>query len=180
MSIYFIADTHFSQQRTLDKSKRPFANVKEMDLTMLLNWNKTVKPNDIVYMLGDIGIMDILPLLNGRKILVKGNYERNLPELLEGHEDQFEEIYEFTHEIDIEYEGKEYHITLAHEPQRVKDIKLDETNLSLFGHIHKLCMIKSYGICVSADAHNFTPLSLDDVMYYHNCILNYYDDNVFY
>ena len=180
MSIYFIADTHFSQEKSWLKSKRPFSNVREMDLMMMMNWNNVVKSEDIVYVLGDVGVMDLLPLLNGRKILIKGNYERNLPELLEGHEDQFDEIYEFIHDIQVEHEGKEYNITLTHEPSRVKDRVLDETHIVLFGHIHKLCMIKKYGICVSADAHNFTPISLNDILYYHNCILNYYDDNVFY
>lgn len=180
MSVYFIADCHFGQEKSMLKSKRPFKNVNEMDMRMLMNWNRTVKEEDIVYVLGDVGIMNVLPLLNGKKILIKGNYERNLPELLEGHEDQFEEIYEFIHEIKLCHEGKEYNVTLTHEPSRVKDRVLDETHIVLFGHIHKLCMIKKYGICVSADAHNFTPISLNDILYYHNCILNYYDDNVFY
>ena len=180
MSVYFIADCHFGQEQSMLKSKRPFKNVNEMDMSMLMNWNRTVKEEDIVYILGDVGIMNVLPLLNGKKILIKGNYERNLPGLLEGHEDQFEEIYEFIHEIKICHEGKEYNVTLTHEPSRVKDRVLDENNVVLFGHIHKLCMIKPYGICVSADAHNFTPISFEDVLYYHNCILNYYDENVFY
>ena len=180
MSVYFIADCHFNQERTLKLSKRPFNSVKEMDLVMMINWNNVVKPEDTVYILGDFGIMDILPLLNGKKILIKGNYERNLPELLEGHEEEFEEIHEFIHTININYNDNDYEITLTHEPSRVKDMKLSDNKIVLFGHIHKLCMIKPYGICVSADAHNFTPLSLEDVMYYHHCILNYYDENVFY
>lgn len=179
-NIWFIADTHFGQERSLRNSKRPFNNVKEMDLIMLMNWNKVVKPEDTVYVLGDVGVMEILTLLNGKKILIKGNYERNLPELLEGHEDQYDEIYEFIHDIKVEHDGKEYNITMTHEPSRVKDRVLDENTIVLFGHIHKLCMVKPYGLCVSADAHNFTPIGLDDVLYYHNCILNYYDENVFY
>ena len=178
--LYFIADCHFSQQRTLEMSRRPFKNVKEMDLIMLMNWNSVVKPNDTVYILGDVGYMDILPLLNGKKILIKGNYERERHELLDGHEDQYEEIYDYIHEIDVKYKGKEYHISMAHEPSRVRDKVISETNLVCFGHIHKLCMVKRYGLCVSADAHNFTPLSLDDIIYYHDAILNYYDENVFF
>lgn len=178
--IYFIADCHFSQQRTLDKSRRPFNNVKEMDLTMLINWNRVVKPKDTVYILGDVGHMDILPLLNGKKILIKGNYEREKPELLNGHEEQYDEIYEYIHEIDIDYKGEKYHITMTHEPFRVKDKIISKNNLVVYGHVHKLCMVKKYGLCVSADAHNFTPLGLDDVIYYHDAILNYYDENVFY
>lgn len=180
MSVYFIADTHFGQKRTLEKSKRPFSSVKEMDLIMYMNWNMTVKPEDTVYVLGDFGIMDILPLLNGKKILIKGNYERCKPELLEGHEDQFEEIHEFIHETKVVHEGKEYSLTMTHEPSRVRDKILDDKTLVCYGHIHKLCMVKKYGLCVSADAHNFSPLSLEDVIYYHKAILNYYDDDVFY
>ena len=180
MGIYFIADTHFSQERTLHKSKRPFANTKEMDLIMMMNWNMKVKPEDTVYVLGDVGYMDILPLLNGKKILIKGNYERKLPELLEGHEQEFAEIHDLVYNLKIEHENKIYNVFLAHEPMLVKDKVLDENTVVCFGHIHKLCMIKSYGLCVSADAHNFTPISFEDVLYYHNCILNYYDENVFY
>ena len=39
---------------------------------------------------------------------------------------------------------------------------------------------KSYGINVSSDCHNFTPIDLDTVKYYHNGIMNYFDDDVFY
>jgi calcineurin-like phosphoesterase family protein len=57
--------------------------------------------------------------------------------------------------------------------------KMSEDSFGLFGHIHKLCMIKSYGINVGADCHNFTPIDLDTVLFYHNAALHYYDENVF-
>ena len=103
-----------------------------------------------------------------------------LPELLEGHEQEFAEIHDLVYNLKIEHENKLYNVFLAHEPMLVKDKVLDENTVVCFGHIHKLCMIKPYGLCVSADAHNFTPISFEDVLYYHNCILNYYDENVFY
>jgi calcineurin-like phosphoesterase family protein len=180
MSIYFTADTHFSQERTLKLSKRPFKNIKEMDLTLLINWNKKVKPGDTVYHLGDFGLMNIRPLLNGKIILVKGNYEINIPELLQGYENYFEEIYENTHKISYVHNNKTFNITMAHEPSKVKNISISENDINLFGHIHKLCMIKPYGLCVSSDAHNFEPISLEDVLFYHNSILNFYNDDVFY
>lgn len=180
MSIYFTADTHFSQERTLNLSKRPFGNITEMDLTLLVNWNKKIKPTDTVYHLGDFGLMNIRPLLNGKIILIKGNYERNLPYLLEGYENFFDEIYEYIHKISYNYNDKIYNITMAHEPSRVKNIPISENDINIFGHIHKLCMIKPYGLCVSTDAHHFEPISLDDVLFYHNSILNFYNDDVFY
>ena len=180
MSIYFTADTHFSQERTLNLSKRPFNSVNEMDLTLLVNWNRKIKPTDTVYHLGDFGLMNIRPLLNGKIILIKGNYERNLPYLLEGYENYFDEIYDNIHSISYNHNGVDYNITMAHEPNKIKFMKISENSINLFGHIHKLCMVKPYGLCVSSDAHNFEPISLDDVLFYHSSILNYYDDNVFY
>ena len=55
---WFLADTHFGQQRTLELSKRPFINTYEMDLTMISNWNKNVRMQDTVYFLGDFGNYD--------------------------------------------------------------------------------------------------------------------------
>lgn len=178
--LWFTSDLHFSQQRTLDLSMRPFANVKEMDFIIMNNWNTLVKPEDTIFILGDFGVMKILPFLNGNKVLIKGNYERNLPGLLEGYENQFKEIYEEKHMIQVNKGGKEYIITMAHEPSRVKNIPIDDTHINLFGHVHKLCMVKPYGLNVGTDCHNYDPISLDRILIYHDAILNYYDEDVFY
>lgn len=75
MSTYFTSDTHFGSERTLELSKRPFASVKEMDDTMISNWNKIVTNNDYVYHLGDFGNYEVVPKLNGKITLIWGNYE---------------------------------------------------------------------------------------------------------
>ena len=82
--------------------------------------------------------------------------------------------------IQVNKNGKEYFITMAHEPSRVKNTPIDETHINLFGHVHKLCMIKPYGLNVGTDCHNYDPINLETVLTYHNAILNYYDEDVFY
>jgi len=62
-----------------------FSCVEEMDEVMIERWNARVKPNDKVYMLGDLGFgygskgeeaMDeTMPRLNGRKVLIPGNHD---------------------------------------------------------------------------------------------------------
>lgn len=52
--IYLTSDTHFSHANIIEYSKRPFANVDEMDEALVNNWNKVVTPKDIVYHLGDV------------------------------------------------------------------------------------------------------------------------------
>lgn len=177
VNTFFIGDTHFNQQRTLEMSKRPFNNVEEMNKVLINNWNSIVGKNDIVYHLGDFGDYRFRELLNGKIILIKGNYERSgFKEEFEKYSYYFDEIYEYKHEINID----KYHITMVHEPFRIKSNYIDETNINLFAHVHKLCMIKSYGICVSSDCHYFKPIDLDTILFYHNGLLHYYDNNVFY
>ena len=53
--IWFTSDTHFSSERTLELSKRPFKSVEEMDKILIENWNSVVGQNDTVYHIGDFG-----------------------------------------------------------------------------------------------------------------------------
>jgi calcineurin-like phosphoesterase family protein len=82
---YYTADTHFGHQLMLSETAcaRPFANVKEMDETLIRNWNSVVRPDDIVYHLGDFSmglgdpdrVRSIFNRLMGRKRLVLGNHD---------------------------------------------------------------------------------------------------------
>jgi len=55
--------------------------VFEMDETLIANWNSCVKPDDLVYHLGDFAISSaalnsVCSRLNGHKILIKGNHDK--------------------------------------------------------------------------------------------------------
>ena len=79
--IFFTADTHFNQQRTLDFSinRRIFKDLNEMNSVLIENWNNEVSDKDIVYHLGDFAKEPekVLPWLNGNITLIYGNYERD-------------------------------------------------------------------------------------------------------
>lgn len=72
--IYFIADTHFGDERIRRYENRPFADAGAMDRELIRRWNETVSPEDTVYVLGDWGRMDPTAL-HGRKYLVRGNHD---------------------------------------------------------------------------------------------------------
>ena len=77
---YYIADTHFGHDNIRRFSNRPFDSVEEMDKTIIENWNKKVKPDDDVYILGDFAYKGkdyryYLKQLNGHKHLVIGNHD---------------------------------------------------------------------------------------------------------
>lgn len=82
---FYTADTHFGHALMLSETAcaRPFTDTREMDETLIRNWNAVVRPEDIVYHLGDVffGMHDearcrsIFARLQGRKILILGNHD---------------------------------------------------------------------------------------------------------
>ena len=78
MAVFFTADTHFGDHRTINIQRRPFASVIEMDALLIANWNAVVGRDDEVWHLGDVArrpgdVPGLLERLNGRKHLIRGN-----------------------------------------------------------------------------------------------------------
>lgn len=157
--MYFIADTHFSEENIRLYENRPFENVAEMNCAIVQRWNDCVDQEDEVYVLGDFGADGqealILRQLNGRKFLVKGNHDVRANQYYR--DCGFEEVYD--HPIII----KDFWI-LSHEPLYVN------TNMpyaNLFGHVHNSPIFKTYSnqhYCVSVERINYTPISFDEIV----------------
>lgn len=83
---YFISDLHFSHELMLKiyPKTRNFKSVKEMNEYLISLWNDTIKPDDIVYNLGDFAFANddeterILKRLNGKHHLIFGNHDKRL------------------------------------------------------------------------------------------------------
>lgn len=85
-NIFFTSDMHFGHQNMIkfidyDGNRvRPFDTWEEADELMIENWNKVVKPEDKVYVLGDVCFNrnygdKIMPRLLGKKCLIRGNHD---------------------------------------------------------------------------------------------------------
>ena len=158
--IYFIADTHFGDDNIRRYENRPFEDIKEMDKTLISNWNNVVGPDDFVYILGDFGVENgdfrILSSLNGIKYLVKGNHDTNSNEYYR--KIGFKEVYD--HPIIIEGFW-----ILSHEPLYVNS---NMPYANIFGHVHNSPIIKDYSnqhFCVSCERINYSPIDFDDIKY---------------
>ena len=85
---YFISDLHFGHYNIIRYCNRPFSCVEEMDEQIIERWNKKVKPEDTVYILGDLALskskLQLVERLNGEKHLIIGNHDyHNLAEIKE-------------------------------------------------------------------------------------------------
>lgn len=82
-TVWLTGDTHFGHAGSISQSKRPFADVAEMDALLIEAWNAVVRPRDTVIHVGDFewghtpaGAAEIFGALRGRKHLIVGNHDR--------------------------------------------------------------------------------------------------------
>ena len=83
---YYIADTHFGHNNVIkydtNNGCKEFNSIEEHDNFIINNWNRRVKSEDTVCILGDFSWKNametkkILEELNGEKILIKGNHDK--------------------------------------------------------------------------------------------------------
>lgn len=129
---YYIADTHFGHFNIIRYDNRPFDSVEEMDAALIERWNNVVTNKDIVYILGDIGwykeeeMIQILNILNGHKVLVKGNHDGVSPRLARC----FDKVCDY-----LEIRDGEERVILSHYPIPFWNGQFKDT-VHLYGHVH--------------------------------------------
>lgn len=80
MNLY-ISGMHFGHKNVIGFDYRPFADVEEIDNYIMACWNSRVRPDDTVYIVGDIcypsqkGSEWYLRQLKRHKILILGNHD---------------------------------------------------------------------------------------------------------
>lgn len=176
MADFFTADTHYSSERTLQLSRRPFATVSEMDEAMILRTNAQCRFDDTMYHVGDFGNYRVVSRLVPKVILICGNYEYD--DINKHHSGDFTEFRRRLLRLgfkDVILNNMVVNdMWLNHFPnQRV------ESRFNLFGHIHRLQMVKRNGLNVGVDCHDYCPIDMHTVNFYRNFIESVCDDEVF-
>lgn len=155
MAIYITSDTHFGHTNIIKYCKRPFKSTKDMDKIIIKNWNKIVKPDDIIWHLGDFSLTgadrtrELVNLLNGYKILIVGNHDKK-PNKMKSY--GFDEVYHgirlydyklLTH-VPIFIEGM-LTINVGVDQWGFKPIPMPkEKRIILSGHVHEIWKVKGY------------------------------------
>lgn len=182
---WFTADTHFSQQRTLELSRRPFADVQSMDYEMISNWNKRVTMQDDVVHGGDFMDPDkvqtmlkpLLSLLNFKTLhWVLGNYDRKIKDLIvqitasTGRDIQL-------HDSSFKLATSKHSYVVVHEPNDF-EIDASPSDIILYGHIHGRSFAKRNGFDLGIDYHHYSPINIEQVEWFANA-MKYWDKNVY-
>lgn len=166
-AVFLTSDTHFGHlgvcrfmQNDGVTKLRPWDDPAEMDEEMVRRWNDTVRPKDKVYHLGDVVInrkaLKILGLLNGEKVLIKGNHDIF----------KLEEYTPFFKDV------RGYHVMngmiLSHIPLHPSALYRFGTNIH--GHTHSNRVINDSGeidpryYCVCVEQTDFRPILFEDAI----------------
>jgi calcineurin-like phosphoesterase family protein len=174
MTKYFTSDWHLNETRIGDFNPffRPFRSVQEQNYTIIGNMNEIVKPNDELYVLGDVamdekGIKLLDKIKCQNRTLVVGNYD----------EDKLEQLAKYFGRVEnsINLQLGDVNCYLNHYPTNYVN---DRFNIT--GHIHGLWKVKPNMVNVGVDAWHFRPVSEKEILFVHNAIQKgFYDGNVF-
>lgn len=166
-NVFLISDTHFRHAGSVkwlepDGSKtREFETSDEVDELMIENWNKTVKPVDKVYHLGDVSmgtnaaVSDILKRLNGTKVLIKGNHDIGK---LSWYAEHFK---------DVRGSWQLGDYILTHIP--IHPYNFYRFPINLHGYLHKSRIKLDSGeidhryLCMSVEQINYTPYPFEEI-----------------
>ncbi len=176
--VFFTSDLHFRHGNIIKYCNRPFETVQEQTEKLIENWNKTVPDTAIVFILGDFAFASknqqrtILQKLTGKKYLVLGNHDQNIPE------EEFEGIYDLV-EVSIKVGENWETFILSHRPLLCWEGS-EKGYKHLFGHVHscgtreetcengdaELVKLLSYRPMydVGVDNNDYKPISVEEVL----------------
>jgi calcineurin-like phosphoesterase family protein len=185
MANRFISDLHFSHANIIKYDGRPFTSLQEHDEYIVKEWNKVVSPEDDVYILGDIVLVngvktieyrkEILSRLNGKLHLVKGNHDGKDATLHQS------KSFESISELEKLVLPNGTHIIMCHYPL-MSWAHMYKGSYHLYGHVHNFTEdayqvenykhsyevngkpLKMYNVCASLPWINYVPRTLEEIV----------------
>lgn len=170
--VWFTSDLHLGHEAIIRMQNRPFRNVEEMDNALIHHLNECVRPNDKLYILGDIShhltpeeSNALIKRIHGKKYLILGNHDvTGDPEACRYDTGLFEWV-DFYRKINV----NGLTLVLMHYPMMTWP-KARAGSVMLHGHIHagpgynsanKEAEIRRFDVGV--DANNYYPVSVDQI-----------------
>lgn len=168
--IWFTSDLHFNHDKEFIWKVRGFDSVQTMNDTIVSKFNSLVKPEDTVYILGDLMLgpnpeqgLELIKSLNGDKIIIAGNHDTVTRRKM--YEDCGWPVFDA---LTSKYNG--YHFYLSHYPTLTGNLEkesLKRCTLNLFGHTHQkenFFYDMPFMYHVGVDSHDCYPISIDKII----------------
>lgn len=172
--IFLTSDTHFCHNQAFVYEPRGFSSVEEMNEAIVENWNKVVKPEDMVIHLGDVMLNDstygleCFKRLNGQISITWGNHDTDARKVL---------LCALPNVISLGYahvfKYKKLSFYISHYPTLTSNYDsgkhFSQNVINLHGHVHSrtpwINLLNPFMYDVGMDAHKCTPVHIDEVMF---------------
>ena len=148
----FISDTHLSHKNIIKFERQQFKTIHEHDQFIKHIIQSNVKPNDTLYVLGDVGELSTTNIqfwksLPCKTILIRGNHDKQKTKLL----DAFDTI----SDVPIFYNNR---VLLSHEP-----LPVTNETINIHGHLHGAYLNKNNYKNISIHMVNYKILTEKDI-----------------
>lgn len=171
--IFITSDWHFCHNKEFIWKTRNFSSINEMNEEIIKRNNKLVKPEDDLYVLGDLLLggeksleqgLNLISKINGKLHLVRGNHctDKRWEAF-----SKLSNVVAMDNSIYLKHQG--YHFYMSHFPSLTgnNDKFLKQMTLNLFGHTHQkehFFENNFWMYNVAMDAHNCYPCNLNDII----------------
>lgn len=159
---WFISDTHFQHENIIRFNGENFSSSEERDELLIENWNKRVKPGDLVYHLGDVffGSKETFPKLwarlAGSKRLIVGNHD-DIKYLSSGNFFKKVAMWKIWNDRDIIFS----HVPLH--PDTLTERLVRPQLLNVHGHTHLNGSPGGPYRSVCVELNNYSPVNLEEL-----------------
>lgn len=153
-NIWLTSDLHLGHKNILKFCNRPYSSLEEMHYKMFEGFNSIIKPNDLVYCLGDFSFDNPLQFtkrLNGKWHLIRGNHD---------HKQHVVGAFEWVKDVFM-LKSKDYMVFMSHYAHRIWP-QSHYGCYHAFGHSHGNLPNQGRSMDVGIDANNYLPVALED------------------
>lgn len=160
MKRFYISDHHFAHKNIIKYCHRPFETVHDMDRFMIEKWNSVVGKDDMVIHGGDFALAAKeyyshlwFDILNGEKLLVKGNHDGSVRWL----EEMGVRVSKYFYSPDDD-------VLVAHKPTSPFIQNTDGLTV-LYGHIHDKVLPNPppNSMNISVENMDYTPKTIEQI-----------------
>jgi calcineurin-like phosphoesterase family protein len=165
-NLYFTSDLHLKHAKILEYDSRLFASIEEHDQALIDGIKCTVKPDDLLFILGDITLSKDLEYLNSlfnqishiRKVLIIGNHDKHLLHT-SFIKDHFLASFDY-----LEFKHAKKLIVMSHYPIYSWN-RSHHSSLHVYGHTHTHKPVlgnKAFNVGV-CNSKTYTPFSYEEI-----------------